>query len=54
MASSWEQSAPPAEDLLIPFMRSNPVERFFSPRLGGRQHGEKSEEAQECSETPRP
>ena len=29
-------------------MRTNPVERFFSPRLGGRQHGEKSEKAQEC------
>jgi hypothetical protein len=34
-------------------MRTNPVGRFFSPRLGGRQHGEKSEETQECPQAPR-
>jgi hypothetical protein len=27
MASSWEQSAPPSEDLLIPFVVTNPAKQ---------------------------
>jgi len=31
MASSWEQSAPPSEDLLIPFIGSNGI---LNERIG--------------------
>jgi len=35
MASSWEQSAPPSEDLLIPFIGDHKVDVYFASGNGG-------------------